>query len=138
MATLVQANSNTTATTFTAATEVAAIVIGDPINTLDAEGQGVLVQGNVVFTAGATPGTVTVKVRQGSGLAGATVASWIAGTTIAATNLSVPIHIVDTAPLVVPPGNAGSPVYTITLTVAGSNGTGVLASGSATQYTGQN
>lgn len=138
MATLVQANSNTTATTYTAATEVAAIVIGDPINTLDAEGQGVLVQGNIVLTAGATPGTVTVKVRQGSGIAGTQVASWVAGTTVAATNFSVPVHVVDTAPATVGPGNSGQPIYTITLTVAGSNGTGVLASGSATQMTGQN
>lgn len=133
----VQANSNTTATTYTAATEVAAIVINDPINTLDAVGQGVLIQGAITFTAGATPGTVTVKVHQGSGLAGTTVASYVWGTTIASVNQTVPVHVVDTAPAVVGPGNTGPIVYTISLTIAGSNGTGVIASGSATVLSGQ-
>jgi hypothetical protein len=138
MATLESVNSNVTATVYTAATEVVAITSTDQINTLDAS-QGMVVKGQVNFTAGATPGTVTARVRQGSGLAGAVVgAPIVLGTTVAAVVFSANLIVVDPAPLLVGAGNAALPVYTITLTVAGSNGTGTYAVIEVDQPTGQN
>lgn len=137
MATLISANSNTTATTYTAATEVAVITSADPVNTLDAS-QGMVVKGVFTFTAGATPGTVTLRVRQGAGLTGAVVATYVLGTTIASVNQSFSYLAVDNAPLVVGSGNAALPVYTVSITVAGSNGTGVYAAIEVDQPTGEN
>lgn len=138
MPSLLQGNSNTTATPYTAATEVAAITSTDLINTLDAEGQGVMIIGQVSFTAGATGGTVTAKVHQGSGLGGATVATIPLTNAIASQPNSYPIVAFDPAPAVVGPGNAGTPIYTISLTVAGSNGTGSYASIAVVQIAGDN
>ena len=56
MPTLIQTNSNTTATVYTAATEVAAITSIDPVNTLDAIGAGITISGLIVFTSGGTAG----------------------------------------------------------------------------------
>lgn len=138
MPTLLQGNSNTTATVYTAATEVVAITATDPINTLDAEGQGVMIFGQVSFTAGATGGTVTAKIRQGAGLAGATVATIPLTNTIASQPNSYDIVAFDPAPLAIGPGGSGQPIYTITLTVAGSNGTGSYACITVIQMAGDN
>jgi hypothetical protein len=138
MATLVSVNSNTTATVYTAATEIVAITSTDQINTLDAS-QGMAIKGQVNFTTGATGGTVTARVRQGAGLTGAVVgAPIVLGTSVATTVFSANILVADPAPALVGAGNAALPVYTITLTVVGSNGTGTYAAIEVDQPTAEN
>lgn len=137
MGTLVSSNANSTATVYTAATEVVAISSVDANNTLDAE-QSVTISGTVSFTAGATGGTVSARIRQGTGLAGATVATIPLTNAIASIPNSYSFTAVDTAPVLVGPGNAGLPLYTVTLTVAGSNGTGSYACIAVSQNTATN
>lgn len=127
MPSLTYANSSSAATVFTAATEVAALQISDNIPTIEPDGQGVNIDGIVTFTAGGTAGTVTATVRQGLGLSGAIVKQWVVGTTVIATNFTVPINVTDPAPPPLVPAQ-----YTISLTVAGANGTGVYASAKVT------
>lgn len=137
MATLVSANDSVAATAYTLATEVAAITSADPINTLDAS-QGMVISGAVTFTAGATPGTVTLRVRQGAGLAGAVVRTIVLGTTVASVNNSYHFTVPDPSPALVGSGGAALPVYTVSLQVAGAAATGVYASIVVTQPTGEN
>jgi hypothetical protein len=127
MPSLVETNSNTTATVYTAASEIAAITSTDPTNTLDAVGQGVTIMCTVALTPGTTGGTVSAKVRQGVGLGGNTVATIPLSNTVAATPWAATFIVNDPTPLITGPGNSGLPIYTVTLTVAGSNGTGVYA-----------
>jgi hypothetical protein len=138
MPTLIQTNSNTTATTYTAATEVAAITSIDPVNTLDAIGAGITISGLIVFTSGGTAGAVTLKIRQGVGVAGPTVASITLPPTLVSTLYAAPFTAVDVAPAITGPGNSGVPIYTVTLTVAGSNGTGAYAAVSVITNSGEN
>lgn len=137
MATLISANSNTTATAYTAATEVVAITSVDAINTLDAS-QGMVIRGTVSFTAGGTSGTVTAKIRQGSGLAGAVVATIPLSNTVISVPQSYSFNAVDPSPLLVGSGGAALPVYTITLTVAGATATGSYAYIEVDQPTAEN
>lgn len=137
MATLISSNSNTTAVAYTLATEVAAITSLDQINTLDAA-QSVTITGTVSLTAGGTSGTVTAKVHQGAGLGGAVVATIPLSNTVISVPNSYTFTAVDTAPLVVGPGNAGLPVYTISLTVAGAAATGSYACITVSQNSANN
>lgn len=126
MATLISANSNTTATAYTLATEVVAISSVDQVNTLDAS-QGMVIRATVSLTAGGTTGTVVARVRQGTGLAGAIVATVPLSNTVISVPNSFTFNVVDPAPLLVGAGNAGLPLYTVTLQVAGATATGSYA-----------
>ena len=137
MATLVTAVQSTAATTYTAATEVAALTFTDVFNTLDAEGQGNVISATVAFTAGATAGTVTARVRQGVGLTGPIVATIPLSNTVISTPYAATFDAYDPLPATVGSGNAGQPTYTVTLQVTGSNGTGTYASGTVSQISGQ-
>lgn len=139
MGTLVNTNQNTTATVYTAATEIVAISSSDPVNTLDASNGVMVIRGTVAFTPGATGGTVVAKVRQGLNTTSGTVVATVNLTNaVASTPYEASFEVVDSAPAIVGPGNAALPNYTITLTVAGSNGTGSFAEITVTQPNQEN
>lgn len=114
--------SSSAATNIPTTTET--VLATSPPLSADGQSQSVALEAVAGFTAGTGTTSVTVRIRRGTGITGAVVAS-AAGITVAAGNLvSVPIIGVDS------PGEVADQQYVVTVQQAGAsaNGTNLLSS----------
>jgi hypothetical protein len=117
------AQSNTTATVFTNATEVVAITSPLMASTIEG-GAGNWITGVVTVTTGATGTGGTLKVRTGSGIAGTQVFTQAWLQPAAANTVSIPFAFLDSAPSAA----GGTAQYTVTFNANVATATGVNAS----------
>lgn len=111
-------------TTLTAATEVPYFQTSANIQVAE-DTIGVVIRGQITITAAAGTTSVAIKCRRGTGIAGAQVGVTNTITTVASSTPAIPFAFLD--PAVAPylsPAQV-SPLYTITVTAAGANGTAV-------------
>jgi len=97
-------------TAFTAETAMATSPL---VSTVPVGGQGNYIAGILTFTGNASASTVTIKVRQGSGVSGTTVYTSPAITVAAAAVMDVPFACLDTSAAA-----AGVSQYTVTATAS--------------------
>lgn len=97
-------------TGFTAET---AMVVTPLVASTPVGGQGNLIHGMLSFTGNASASTLTIKVRQGSGVSGTTVYTSPAITVAAAAVMAVPFYALDTSA-----ASAGVAQYTVTATAS--------------------
>jgi hypothetical protein len=97
-------------TAFTAET---AMATSPQVSSAPVGGQGNYITGILTFTGNASASTVTVKVRQGSGITGTTVYTSPAITVAAAAVMDVPFAALDTAAAA-----AGVSQYTVSATAS--------------------
>lgn len=109
----------TNAVTVTTTSETAAVTspaqgISPPTASL-----GLVVRGNVNFTAGTGATAVTIRVRQGSGITGTLVGNALTVTVAAGSSYDLAFDVVDTSPV-------PAQQYTVTVTQTAATGNGTV------------